>query len=568
MTCKSISGCKNDVYKELDNCALHCSEQDVDEKEFHDYLMSFYKLFSDHLHKEVEVEINRSRCKNKCELDERDKDIEEYHMFIGGIKPEGISASLTERIEKVAINFNEIQLPNDINMRYLDSESHMLLRMLGKVMFIKCYFYSKNFSLYSNFYYKDCKFVDNFIVNPFPKIENDESYRYVNCTFEKNVSIEPSDYSKEVFCNLFEDCNFKEDVKVINLIFKKNLIKLPDPLIAMKSQSTITPNLIYKPDINKIKELYDFKKIVIRDCKFDSSLKLNGWDEDYIIELKSYKFYSRIEGLIIDSLVILDTKFKSKLEIKNSIIQNFEFKNSNVEGIFDTYESSLIKAKFYKSIFGDFAAFEYVVFGDCKRENITEFIYTTFKDFSNFRNTEFKSGLNFSSVNIKQEPNFLDTKVSKEGTDRETFRIIKNSFEKSNNKIEAGKYHAYEMNAYMNELSFCKNFWQLSILHMNNLISKFGQSYIRPLLLLIGCIALYSYLLDFYQEVLQFRVHKIQYGLEAFTEKLNTGARNFSPFARFISNKRGFEFVSLFFYIVFAILIWQTIVAVKKQTQH
>ena len=51
--------------------------------------------------------------------------------------------------------------------------------------------------------------------------------------------------------------------------------------------------------------------------------------------------------------------------------------------------------KFYKSIFGDFAAFEYVVFGDCKRENITEFIYTTFKDFSNFRNTEFKSGLNF-----------------------------------------------------------------------------------------------------------------------------------------------------------------------------
>ena len=53
-------------------------------------------------------------------------------------------------------------------------------------------------------------------------------------------------------------------------------------------------------------------------------------------------------------------------------------------------------------------------------------------------------------ANIEKEMNFfdvkgLDSKISKLNTSQETYRIIKHQFEKLNNKIEANKYHALEM---------------------------------------------------------------------------------------------------------------------------
>ena len=563
MTCKLPSGCKNDIYGKLRFCALHCSEKDIDNDEYHDYLMEFYRLFSKYLYKEVDVEINRQKCEDQYELHERDNDIEEYNLFINGVKSEGVSHSLIERLEKISIEFKEIQFPDDDNISYLQGEAHALLSWIGKVLFNKCIFNLGSLNLNHNFYYEGCVFRNEAIINPFPEVESND-YRYIGCLFEKDIYIKPSKQSKKIFCNLFKDCNFEEDITIDSIDFKKTVFHLSKPLENASKENV-------KEYFGKVKNNFKFKKIKIEKCTFDSSFKLNGFGKKYLEKLEFYKCEFDRDWLEISRLEIIDTEFNSKFEVKNRVVRTLEFNNSNVLKIFDVYGSEIEKTHFEKNIFYDFAGFENVIFGikDKPIESyVAKFEYTTFESFSNFRNTAFYSGLDFKNTNRDKEPNFLNSYINSDNTDRETFRIVKYSFDSVGNKIEAGKYHTKEMNAYIRELSFCKDFWQLIILHANSLISRFGQSYIRPLLSLIGCIALYSYLLDSYQEVLQFRIHEMQYGLEDFTEKLNTGARNFLPFARFISDKRGFEFVSLFFYVVFAILIWQTIVAVKKQTQH
>ena len=543
------SGCKND---------------------YHSYLMKFYKLLAEYIAEEVFIKLRELRleCENEEEVYNFDKDVAELQVYLDIGEYSGVSVSLSERLAEINIKIENIKLPYDNDIKFLNSESREILWRLGRIDLINCYFESEYFDIKNNTYFKDCNFENNFTIKPFSENNSGDRYRYINCTFNGNVSVIPSGNNKEVLCNLFYECNFLSNLTILSLEFRKNIFMFPDPVILFDNMSINTDQSIIDNSFKKIKTYHRFKKINISNCIFDIDFKLNGFDDDYLKKLKKYKCEYESDDLIIDDLEIIDTKFESKLEIKNRIIINFNFKNSNVSGIFDAFESKFHKSYFFKSIFKDFAAFEKVKFSNGLKVNKTVFEYTTFKDFSNFRDTKFPSGLDLSTVNLKQEPNFFNTLINNKETNRETFRIVKNSFEKNNNKIEAGKYHANEMKSYIRELSFCKNFWQLSILHMNNLISRFGQSYIIPFALLLGFIALYSYLLDSYQEVLQFRTHEMQYGLEAITEWLNTSARNFLPFAKFISDKKGFEFVSLFFYIVFAILVWQIIVAVKKQTQH
>ena len=80
------------------------------------------------------------------------------------------------------------------------------------------------------------------------------------------------------------------------------------------------------------------------------------------------------------------------------------------------------------------------------------FEYVTFLSFTNFRNTTFYSGLNLENSNLKEAPNFLNIDINPKFTNRETFRIIKNSFDKIGNNIEANKFFVFEMNKYEEEL--------------------------------------------------------------------------------------------------------------------
>lgn len=270
-----------------------------------------------------------------------------------------------------------------------------------------------------------------------------------------------------------------------------------------------------------------------------------------------------MDDLVFKNLKILDTKFKSKLEIKNRVVRDFRFENSNVEKVFDSFESKFEKSYFYKSIFTDFAGFEKVEFG-LEGQDIeayqAKFIYTTFMSFSNFRRTKFLSGINFENSNLKEQPNFLKTRISSKNTNRETFRIVKHSFDSVGNKIEANKFYSEEMNAYRREMKGKFKPSERFVFCMNNFVSEFGTSYLKPILLLIILFEVYIILLSYYGGAYSI------YGTIVQLDILNSLAKDFLLFSRFL--KAGFEFVSLIFYILSGILIWQIAVAIKRHTQR
>lgn len=419
--------------------------------------------------------------------------------------------------------------------------------------FNECYF-TKNIFLQKN--------VPNINVKPYY-----ENFIFFECTFEKDVTIGWETIGRlEIYKGLFLDCVFISDLKLLNTSFK----------FPFFSNSELYSNTEY--DNLCVYPIRYIKKIIIKNCIFDSNFTINGIDLEKSTDKMSIKHNSPNlkNSVFIEDLCIKNSKFNKKFELKYSLVRNIDFDNSNVNGIFDVYKSSFTKAKFRKSIFKDFAAFEYVVFGDGEKENITDFIYTTFKDFSNFRNTKFKSGLNFSSANIKQEPNFLNTDINLVGTDRETLRIIKNSFEKNNNKIEANRFFTYEMREYRKETKWIKNPFRRFVLNANYIISGFGNNYVWPILILFASVALYVHLLIHQNEWVVQTLNLVNViggdravsWFDTVTYYANEGSKVIIPFNKLLEAKQGFEFISLLFFIWFGVLTWQIIVAVKRNTQH
>jgi hypothetical protein len=429
---------------------------------------------------------------------------------------------------------NEITI-SDIYFPYRDNRDDFdyfkLLNLFSGVHLIYCHLYIDNWQLEDvAVFFDECVFYNSFDITPIQMFQKVTDCLFAECEFKSVVRVSPIEINSIFEDSLFLGCDFKKSLRLENSIFKKI------PFLGLEQRELKLSTL----------EIYD--------CNFDGGFKLNSMHISY--------------------LWIENTNFLVGFWMLKANITTLNCINVVIDCLFDASNSLFVRAKFNRTKFLDVADFEEVKFGKISgeflnsSEDTTQFKYVTFMNAANFKNTSFSYGLDFENVDLREQPNFLKSNINPHDTNRETFRIIKYSFDSRGNKIEAGKYHAYEMNAYINELSFSKNFWQLVILHANNLISRFGQSYIIPFSLLMTSIVLYSGLFDLYQKFLQFRTYEIPYGVECMTEWLNAIARNFLPFARFISDKRGFEFVSLLFYIIFAILIWQIIVAVKKQTQH
>lgn len=558
MACELPSGCKNDVFRELGYCALHCSDEEIEDVD--DYLTEFSDLFMKYLFENI---IN-----NKFYKVGKDRKVTPNYE-IKDFKYSEImeNTSLVEKLGTMSIVIENIRFTKKYHKGDLDLNCTSLVKKLGRINFKNCYFYDFSFIGAYNSYYEYCFFNENINIYPFPHVIDREEkdsleYRYSKCIFFENVNISAS-HIDEMYCNVFESCNFKKDVFVSDLKFKKNLFRFPDPLLILDSYSST--NTTFRPNdrFNTIKNCYKIENLTIRKCIFEDDFKINGFDIDYIAKLNLRNVDFKIDDLVLKSLKILDTKFESKLEIKNRVILNFEFKNSNVEKVFDSFESRFEKLYFYKSIFTDFAGFEKVEFG-LEGQDVevyqAKFIYTTFMSFSNFRRTKFLSGLDFENSNLKEQPNFLKTYISPKNTNRETFRIVKHSFDDVGNKIEANKFYSKEMDAYRREMKGKFKPSERFVFCMNNFISEFGTSYLKPILLLIILFEVYIILLSYYGGAYSL------YGTIVQLDMLNNLAKDFLLFSRFL--KAGFEFVSLIFYIFSGILIWQIAVAIKRHTQR
>ncbi|MGO2505550.1 MAG: hypothetical protein ACTH7L_05520 [Psychrobacter alimentarius] len=443
-----------------------CQNDDEMGDKSHDYLMKFYEILGEYIAEEtfIKLEELRDECTSEQEVYELEEDIKELHVHLAIGEDSGVSGNLSERLGNMNIVIENIVFLSDDNVKCIGSEIREILWRLGKIEFINCKFNSNNFRINNNTYFKDCNFKDRIFIEPFSRNKFNDIYRYSNCTFDKEVYVISSEENKEILCNLFDECNFLNEITVQNLLFKKSLFNFPELLIIPESQSITNKKTNINIDIEKTGERYNLDSLIIKNCIFENDVKLNGFSEDCLQKVRDLGYELQKKYLTIENLEIIDTKFEAKLEIKNASVKNINFTNSNVEKIFDIFQSRFIKATFRKSIFSDFAGFEEVEFGkkdDFSQEYQTKFIYTTFISFSNFRKAVFHSGLDFERANLKEQPNFLHVKIEgAKNTNRETYRIIKNSFDKVNNKIEYNKFFVYEIRSHKRDIeeSIYENF--------------------------------------------------------------------------------------------------------------
>lgn len=588
--------CDRPSYKNLNKCVLHCGQDSIAKKNVDRYLKEFYETFE----KFIELEFISKFQSTQPDLDQEQEVIEdnitknyisEYDNFFNDSYINSPSADFIKKLNSISLKIEGLVFPKSTLDSFQYNKFHYLFSKLWNIKFYECEFHSFSFDSGVNSQYISCIFHNKVRMIPLLKDLKEGAYRYTYCDFKKDVVIESSGEAKEIASNIFQECLFKEGIELKNLNFTKTVFSFPR--LEDSSRDGNTEYLLRYDE----ERLY-IKSLVINNCIFSKDFKLNGFNKEYIDKIRKENLDYNPEYLTITNLEIKDTKFESKFEMKNRIIKNICFSNSNVNGIFDAFESEIEKAYFYKSIFEDFAGFEKVHFGikdNYEKDYIAEFVYTTFMSFSNFRETVFNSGLDLERINLKENPNFLKADVSQKNTKRESFRIIKHSFDSIGNQIEANKFFVKEMKAYKKELDdiksknnclierlkkskilkklikiieFSESKRARLVFNINYCISEFGENYFKPILILIFSLLIYTlfnYAHTWYFKNFEYFIHP---WFDCVSVFLNDLANNFLPFSGFLKGKSGMEFISLFFYIWFAILVWQIIVAIKRHTQR
>jgi len=309
--------------------------------------------------------------------------------------------------------------------------------------------------------------------------------------------------------------------------------------------------------------------IIFNDCIFSDSTSF-----DLIHNAKNVNFQNcKFEGQV----VFTDVKFSG----------NFLFENCKLN------EESLFKS---------------VIF-----EGITSFIHSSSKSSFKLQHCRFNDSclLNLTKFDtflldntyFRKESNFLNMNVI--SINRETARIIKDSFEHQNNIIEANRFYALEMIEREKELKFYKEPFEWLVFKIHGLSSNHSQNWILALFWIINITFLANYFTyefscdnsvqKYLDRILFFSgsLTLIGYGITKLKEKyINISLVLFTLFSYFIysssyiddGNLKEFSnminpfsimteasdlgFFTLLYKITIAYLIYQLIISIRQNTRR
>ncbi|HIW06768.1 MAG TPA: hypothetical protein H9889_05525 [Candidatus Ignatzschineria merdigallinarum] len=503
----NIQGCKRNTFEDSNECILHCNkinynfvfESEEVQRNFYDELINYL----------IEI-VKEEKLRNPK------KDIDDLVSYL---KENSSKETFLEHNKDKYFKLNYIFFPElgISKFNYLN-----ILKNFDSLHFNKCKFVVNKLDLgKARVFYDGCVFCSQWNIISTNLLEEKNNVIYQNCTFRDQVQVFKLDNEDGVIdYSLFHDCSFDVALNLHGMTFKSELFN------------------------NSSKKEQSLPLLSIDNCTFEQNFILNK--------------------LIADCLVIKDAYFLSKVEIKNSEIHIFNLENTNFHGLFDAYGSKFGEFKAFKSIFRDFVGFELCKFSVLQEDFISKvavFQYVTFLSFTNFRNTIFYGGLNLEDANLKEPPNFLNIELKSNNTNRETLRIIKDSFDRVGNHIEANKFFVLEMEEYKRELHTKskegeRSFQERFIYWFNENTSCFGQSYVLPIYWIFILTSMYSITVHMHKEK--------QWNLGIWG--LDYIAQYLTPFKDALVP--GMEAVSVIFYIILSTLIWQTIVAVKRYTKR
>ena len=259
--CNAYKEYENPVFKKIDCCALHCQDEEVESKDIDDYLTEFFDLFVEYLIKKIKSDRFYTLSKSGSNLTDYPECEFKHRNII-------FNNELKERVGGISILVENIIFPKVSDLEGFILNTKTIIRYLGKVYFEKCRFGYLYFNGHNNCYHKECVFSENLEIHPFPQIKNKENensieYRYIDCIFEKNISLLPSIFTDKMHCNMFYHCLFKRDISISNLKFKKTLFEFPDILQVIKNKKAVDVNFNSRKYFNRIKSCYKIKNLSI-----------------------------------------------------------------------------------------------------------------------------------------------------------------------------------------------------------------------------------------------------------------------------------------------------------------
>ena len=448
--------------------------------------------------------------------------------------------SLNNKILNVTKNKQEQIILENISFPTLSTEQIKneflnylnLLTSFKDITFKNCIFNTSNLDLpNTRVSFQNCQYLQPWIISKIQQLNDASCILFKNCKFQDDI-IFNFDNMNNIDFFIFNNCDFNKKLCFKNIQFNQSIFK----------------------NTNE-NEKISLQQLSINNCQFSEKFILNN--------------------LIAINLSIQNSEFAKKFELKNTYIKHVEFVNTNFHHTFDCYNSNYSTFFCSKCIFDNFAGFESCEFSkgikSQESNSIPCFEYVTFLSFVNFRNSSFYNGLNLDLINLSGDANFLNIYVDFTNTTHETYRIIKYSFDKVGDHVEANKFFTNEMKKYkaqlFNDPKADKQ--ERIIFWLNEKMSNFGQSYLRPLIWMFVFSSFYGMILYGYKENwIASNFPTLSLYLNNFLIPLNFIAKNVMPFKGFEELKQGMEFISLIFTAIFASLTWQFIVAVKRHTRR
>lgn len=439
------------------------------------------------------------------------------------------AAVIQRLIESINISINSQALINDGSAASKRTEN--LLRVFPQLRFVDCDFHCSDIfpDIDSAVSFIECRFHNDWVVHNV-KSAHDSNVLFIECEFNKRVIINGENlWSGGIygFTAIFQDCQIL-DLQILSATLEPAVFM--DTVIGVRG----------------------IQRVIIRDSEIRSKFSLAN--------LKDNK-----------NITLISSTFKKKFALIACRIDALEIVDTNFLGMVDFFESKFESFKITKTKFRDFAGFENCYFGCCSNtDKVISLRYVAFYGIVNFRSACFWQALDLRNTNRAEVPNFLDAQFQKQAklqTDRETFRVIKHSFDAVGNHIEANRYYALEMDSYRRELAKGGARLERFLLWFNHISSNHGQNYLLPIIWIVFCVFLLAILDHAKKEGWLYRIYA---PLNPLFETTAVYLNEFASYLKFASPVmfEGMEFLSLLISGVITALIWQMLVAFRRHAKR
>lgn len=310
-----------------------------------------------------------------------------------------------------------------------------------------------NSSVLQKYYFQNFIFPESEITNNLLK-NNPHIYSQGNFFSNNELSFEKSvDFTNAEFINKadFEYVIFNESVYFGGTKFRDEI----NFRLCKFNKTTIFESLLLRNND------LDFYKSVFDD-NFEMTLR------------NSSTSIINFNECVFNKIAIFDDLIAHELLFQNSKF----FENCKMENLFIQEIMDLNNVDFFKNVSLNDSKFQYTInLIDTTFYSNASFIETVFLEL-NLERTTFLGNTNF----LNASSDFSDNnKIELNIKNRETARIIKNSFEQQNNIIEANRFYALEMKEREKELSPFKNLFEWLTFKIHGMASDHSQDWLLAL---------------------------------------------------------------------------------------